>query len=168
MQPLSLFAAQKLFMKLTVEDALSQRISDVSATLDNYLPIISSDQVVLSSAPADMADRNLQSTYPRVCIYSNGLKNNQLEKFRAFSGEIGLVVEIWTSSDLADQVDQWIHFYVEAVAEILQSNIGDWGDGMFYPGSYDVQFYAPKSGGLGFVEAAKLTLNVHASLEWSQ
>ena len=62
------------------------------------------------------------------------------------------------------QVDQWIHFYVEAVTNILQTNIGDWGDGMFYPGAYEIQLTPPKTGGLGFVQSAKLTFNLNASV----
>ena len=61
------------------------------------------------------------------------------------------------------QVDQWIHFYVESVADILQTSVGDWGDGVFYPGAYEVQFNSPKAGGLGFVESAKLSLSVNVS-----
>jgi hypothetical protein len=111
-----------------------------------------------------LADQNLQLTYPRVCIYSSTLKNSQIEKFRSFSGQVILVADIWASGDLITDVDTWIHFYVEAVTNILQSNTGDWGNGIFYSGAYDVQFQPPKPGGLGFVGAAKLTFALNVSV----
>jgi len=107
---------------------------------------------------------NIQLTYPRVCLYSSNVKNTQFEKFRSFSGQVLLVAEIWASDNLATQADEWIHFYVESVGEILQNNIGDWGDGMFYGGAYNVMFQPPKAGGLGFVESAKLTLSLNVSV----
>ncbi len=163
MTPLSLLAAQKLLTRLTTGDALQQQIALVGAGLGVPVPPISGDQIVLSSAAPDLADKNIRLTYPRVCVYSGSVKNTQIEKFRAFSGQVGLVAEIWSSADLITQVDQWIHFYVESVAEILQNSIGDWGDGVFYPGSYEVLFNPPKAGGFGFVESAKLMLGLNVS-----
>ncbi len=164
MTPLTLLAAQKLQSKLTSSNALEQQIELIAEALNVSIPPIPVQQVLLSSAPADLGDRNLDFSYPRVCIYSAGIKNSQFEKFRSFSGQVALVAEIWASADLVGQADQWIHFYVEGVSSILRMNIGDWGDGMFFAGAYEVQFQAPKAGGLGFVESAKLTMSLNASL----
>jgi hypothetical protein len=164
MTPKSLLAAQKLSEKLMAANALQQQITALAAASSLTVPTITTGQVVLSSASPELGDMNIQLTYPRVCIYSNNLKNTQFEKFRSFSGQVSLVAEIWASDNLATQADAWIHFYVESVGEILQSNIGDWGDGMFYGGAYDVVFQPPKPGGLGFVESAKLTLSLNVSV----
>lgn len=164
MTPLSLATAQKLLAKLTATNLLGQQIAALSATSLSPVPSITADQVFLSSSSLEMADRNLQMSYPRVCVYTSSIKNTQLEKFRSFSGQVGLVAEIWASADLITQADEWIHFYVDGVADILQSNIGDWGNGVFYSGAYEVQFQPPKAGGLGFVESAKLTFSLNVSL----
>lgn len=164
MIPKSLLAAQKLSAKLTTANALQQQITALAAQSGITAPTITSEQVVLSSASPELLDMNIQLTYPRVCLYSSNVKNAQVEKFRLFSGQVSLVAEIWASDNLATQVDEWIHFYVEGVGEILQNNIGDWGDGMFYGGAYDVVFQPPKVGGLGFVESAKLTLSLNVSV----
>jgi hypothetical protein len=50
-----------------------------------------------------------------------------------------------------------LHYYTEALASILQANQGDWGDGFFFSGLYDVQLQQPKAGGFGFVNSAKVT-----------
>ena len=164
MTPLTLLAAQKVQSKLTSGHALEQQIDAIAAALNVTIPALPPQQVLLSAAPAVLGDRNLDLGYPRVCIYSESIKNSQFEKFRSFSGQVVLVAEIWASADLIGQADQWIHFYVEGVSSILRMNIGDWGDGIFFPGAYEVQFQAPKAGGLGFVESAKLTMSVNASV----
>ncbi|MDQ2843303.1 MAG: hypothetical protein M3Y72_20150 [Acidobacteriota bacterium] len=157
-------AANKLLQKLNTGSALQQQITQIAKALQPAIPTITAGQVVLSSAAPDLADKNMQMAYPRVCIYSSNSKNTQIEKFRSFSGSVSLVAEIWASANLVNQTDEWIHFYVEAVAEILQLNSGDWGDGMFYSGAYEVQFQPPKAGGLGFVQSAKLTFSLNVSV----
>jgi hypothetical protein len=110
-----------------------------------------------------MNDRDIQFTYPRVCLYTAGIKNTQMEKFRSLSGSLTAVTDVWASGNLIGDIDRWIHFYVEAITNILQRSIGDWGDGIFFPGVYDVQFQPPKVGGLGFVQAARISFNLNVS-----
>ena len=157
MLPLTLLVAQKFSSLLTTSSALQQEITSIGTACNVILPVISPDQVVMSSASPQIGDKDIELTYPRVCLYSNGLKNTQVEKFRSLSGTLAVVAEIWASGDLVSQTDQWIHFYVEAVTDILRQNIGDWGDGVFFAGTYDVQFQAPAAGGLGYVQSAKVT-----------
>jgi|SRR5579884_2638913 len=168
MIPLSLQAANKLLSRLTTGvyagDDLASTIAAMGAALGTAVPAISAAQIVISSAPSDIADKNMQLTYPRICIYSSGISNTQIEKFRSFSGQVSLVAEIWSSAEFVTQSDTWIHIYTEAVAELLQQSTGDWGDGMFFSGVYDVQFTAPQVGGLGFVQSARLGLAVGVSL----
>src|SRR5690348_995957 len=164
MTPLSLLAARTFLSKVTDADALQQQIAAISTGMMVSVPPIPSERVVLSSIPAELADNNVQLSYPRLCIYSSSLRNSQVEKFRSFSGQVILVAEIWASGDLITEVDTWIHFYVEGLANILRSNTGDWGNGIFYSGAYDVQFQPPKQGGLGFVEAAQLTFALNVSV----
>ena len=161
--PVTLLAAQKVLELLTGANALGQQISTLALEANVSVPTIAPGDVVLSSVSPDIGDKNLQLTYPRVCLYSSGLKNTQVEKFRSLSGMVAVVVEIWASGNMVTQSDQWIHFYVEAVTDILRSDIGDWGDGIFFSGAYDIQFQQPKAGGFGFVQSAKVTCNLNVS-----
>ena len=70
---------------------------------------------------------------------------------------------IAATSDLLAQVDQWIHFYVEAVSTILQENRGDWGDGLFYSGAYEVEVKPPQAGGSGFLQVARVSCELGVS-----
>jgi hypothetical protein len=163
MLPITLLAAQKIFNLLTGANALGQQISLLALEANVNVPAMTASEVVLSSVAPDIGDKNVQLTYPRICLYSSGLKNDQAEKFRSLSGTVAVVAEIWASGNMVTQSDQWIHFYVEAVTEILRRNIGDLGDGMFFSGMYDIQFQQPKAGGFGFVQSAKVTCNLNVS-----
>jgi hypothetical protein len=163
MLPLTLLAAEKVSNLLTTQNALEQQIVTIASSCNLNVPSITPTQVILSSAGADIGDSNIQLTYPRICLYSGGMRNMQTERFRSLSGSITVAAEIWASGNLVTDTDQWIHFYVEAVTDILRQNIGDWGDGIFFSGIYDVQFQAPRPGGLGFVQSAKVTSNLIVS-----
>ncbi|HEY7306509.1 MAG TPA: hypothetical protein VH601_20455 [Bryobacteraceae bacterium] len=164
MLPLTLLASQKVANLLIQEGALQKQIDAISAQAGIQIPAINSAQIVISSVAPDLADRDIQLSYPRVCLYSNVVKNAQTEKFRSFSGAVGVVAEAWASGNLVTQTDEWIHYYVEAITTVLRTNVGDWGDGMFFSGRYDVKFQQPKTGGLGFVESAAIMCSVEASL----
>jgi hypothetical protein len=163
MLPLTILAAQKLSDLLTKEDALEQTIHALAVSSGVTLPGITSTGVVLSSASAEIADKDFQLTYPRICLYSTAVKNTQIEKFRSLSGIVSVTAELWASANLLQDTNQWIHFYVEAVTNIVRQSIGDWGDGIFFSGVYDVQFQPPKVGGFGYVESAKITCNLNVS-----
>lgn len=163
MLPLTILAAQKVSELLTNGNALEQQINAVAATSNLTLPAITSRGVVLSSASAEICDKDFQLTYPRICLYSTAVKNTHIEKFRSLSGTVSVTAEVWASANLLQDTDQWIHFYVEAMTNILRQSIGDWGDGIFFSGVYDVQFQPPKVGGFGYVESAKVTCSVNVS-----
>lgn len=163
MLPLTILAPQKVLNLLTAANALQQKVETIAGSTNIILPVITSAQVVLSSAPPNMGDEDLQLTYPRVCVYSAAVKNTQIEKFRSLSGTISVTAEVWASGNLISETDQWIHYYVEGVTEILRQNIGDWGDGMFFSGMYEVQLQAPKVGGFGYVESAKVICSLNVS-----
>jgi hypothetical protein len=163
MLPLTLLATNKIMNLLTLNDALSQAVNASAAAAGQEVAPLNSAQVINSFVGPDMGDLDLQLTYPRVCIYSSQIVNNRREKFRAFSGVAALSLDVWSSASLEQQTEAALHFYVGAVAGILQINIGDWGDGFRYSGIYEVRIQPPKVGGAGFVQCAKLTCNLEVS-----
>ena len=87
MLPLTILAAQKFSDLLTIGNALPQQITQAAIACNANVPVITAEQVLLSSASSEIADSNIQLTYPRVCLYSSGVKNTQLERFRSLSGK---------------------------------------------------------------------------------
>lgn len=163
MLPLTILAVQKILNLLNSGNALQQEIESISSSTNTIVPLITPAQVVLSSTAPDMADEDLQLTYPRICLYSIALKNTLIEKFRSLSGTLSVMAEVWASGNLVSETDEWIHYYVEALTNILRQNIGDWGDGIFFSGIYEVQLQAPKVGGIGYVESAKISCVLNVS-----
>ena len=163
MLPLTLLTAQQTASVLNADNALQQQLTAMGNACNTSIPPLAPGQIVLSSASPDVGDKDVQLTYPRICLYSAGLKNTQAEKFRSLSGSVTVVAEVWSSANLVNETDQWIHFYVEAMTSVLRGQIGDWGNGIFFSGMYEVQFQPPKSGGLGYVQSAKVTLIFNVS-----
>jgi len=163
MLPLTLMAANKVLNLLTVSDALSTTISLNAAASGMEVPALGTGQIFGSFISPDIADLNLDLTYPRVCVYASHVANNQREKFRRFSGVVSVTVDVWSSDSLEQTTELALQFYVDGVADILQANLGDWGDGLRYSGAYGVHIQAATKGGLGFVQLARMTCALDAT-----
>ncbi len=163
MLPLTLLATNKLLNLLTVNDALSQAIGSNAALNAINVPDLATQQIISSYVSPDIGDLNLQLTYPRVCVYTSQVLNNQREKFRAFSGTVTVIADVWSSDALEQPAELALHFFVDGITGILDANLGDWGDGFRYSGVYGVQINTPKLGGLGFVQLARVTCNLHVT-----
>ncbi len=163
MLPLTLLATNKLLNLLTVNDALSKAISSNAASSGVDVTPLGTQQIISSYVNPDMGDLNLQLTYPRVCIYASQVANNQREKFRAFSGTVSVTADVWSSASLEQPVETALHFYIEGIAEILQANLGDWGDGFRFSGVYGAHLQPPQVGGLGFVQLGRVTCDLHVT-----
>lgn len=160
MTPLTLQVAQAVAEILNSQSALQNAIANVQLSDSIALPMIPPTQVILSSASSAMTDLRQQIGYPRVSIYVPRVANTLLEKFRSLSGTVAVALTIAASAQLVEQVEQALHFYLEIVTGILRDNTGDWGNGLFFAGAYDVQVQAPETGGSGFVQTASITCNV--------
>ena len=145
-QPLTIRAAQKLSDLMTKNDALQRSIASMNSSGKPSIPAITAAQIFLTAAGPEIWDRDVQLGYPRVCIYGGGFKNTQREKFTSLSGTLSLFAELWASGNLLGEPESWIHYYVEAFTDILTKNKGDWGDGVLFPGNFDVQLQPPRSG----------------------
>ncbi len=74
-----------------------------------------------------------------------------------------VIADVWSSDALEQPAELALHFFVDGIAGILDANLGDWGDGFRYSGVYGVQLHAPRLGGLGFVQLARVTCNLHVT-----
>ena len=160
MIPMTIAAAQKAWTLLTATDAMSAQVSALATSAGIAVPAIPADQVYVSSASTGMAELEQEPGYPRVALWSSRLKNTQIEKFRSVSGTVTVTAEIAATAELIGDVDTWIHYYVEALTTVLSNNRGDWGEGAFYGGGFDVEILPPKTGGTGFLQIARINFDV--------
>jgi hypothetical protein len=127
------------------------------------LPTIGAPQVLAQNVAPDIAERTAGVTYPAVYVYCDGMANQLKEKFRTFSGTAKMTIEIRVSHDGIHALGRDLEFYSSAAAEVLDSNRGDWGNGMFYAGGYDVEFGPVKRGGTNFLQVAKINFQLDVS-----
>jgi hypothetical protein len=96
-------------------------------------------------------------------VYCERVSNLLREKYRRFSGTVRMAIEIRDSRDRIEGLEDEVRYYADAVAQVLDSNRGDWGDGVFYPGGYEVTFGPVKQGGKNFLQSAKATFDLEVS-----
>jgi hypothetical protein len=120
-------------------------------------------QVRAQNAAADLVERSSGTQYPAANVYCEKLVNKLTEKFRRFSGTAQMAIEIRHSQDRLDGLQDRLELYTDAAAQTLDASRGDWGDGMFFAGAYEVSYGAVKHGGKNFVQPAKITFEIEVS-----
>jgi hypothetical protein len=120
-------------------------------------------QVRSQNVAPDIAEKANIVTYPLVNVYCEKISNTLVEKFRTFSGTVQMAIELRHSQDQLDGLQDAVELYADAVMQTLNTGRGDWGDGMFYGGAYDVSFGPIKKGGKNFIQVAKVTFEIGVS-----
>lgn len=128
------------------------------------LAAIEPRQIVPQNIAPEAVERSAGVVYPAVYVYCEKLANTLREKFRVFSGTARMAVEVRVSQDRLDGLARKLSLYVEAVTEVLDAQRGDWGQGLFYTGGYDVAFGPTKHGGKNFIQTAKVGFDVQVSV----
>ncbi|MCS7024727.1 MAG: hypothetical protein NZV14_07985 [Bryobacteraceae bacterium] len=121
-------------------------------------------EVKMCNVNTDLAERGV-IRYPVAYLYVERLVNNLAERFRTFSGVVRLVVEVRVSRERVERIEEELLHQVEKVLRVLNLHRGDWGYGVFFGGRYEVSFSAVKPGGKGFIQAARIGIDVNMSVE---
>jgi hypothetical protein len=124
---------------------------------------VAAAQIVATNVASEMAEKTAGARYPAVYVYCAGMTNALKEKFRTFSGKIHMAVEVRVSHDRLEGLDKQAQVYADAVAQVLDAHRGDWGQGMFYTGTYEMEFGPVKRGGRNFIQTAKIQFDVDGS-----
>jgi hypothetical protein len=74
-----------------------------------------------------------------------------------------MAIEIRQSQDRLEGLQDRLELYADAVMQLLNGSRGDWGDGMFYNGEYEVAFGPVRQGGKNFMQVAKVTFEIGVS-----
>ena len=57
-----------------------------------------------------------------------------------------MTIDLRYSSDRVDHVQSMLELYADAVIAVLDVSSGDWGNGMFYGGGFQIVFGSRKAG----------------------
>ena len=120
-------------------------------------------QVRAQNVAADLAERSSTVQYPAVNVYCEKVANKLSEKFRSFSGTVQMAVEVRHSQDALTGLQDTLELYTDSITQMLDGSRGDWDDGMFYAGGYEVALGPVKQGGRNFTQAAKITFQIGVS-----
>ena len=119
--------------------------------------------VVNQNVSFELCERALVVKYPAVYVYVDRVQNLLIEKFRNFSGKVRTVAEVRASQDRIEGLEERLRLYVDAVTQVLDANRGDWGQGMFFTGGYEVKFDPVQHGGRNVLQVAKVIFEVDLS-----
>ena len=159
-QTITRAATDKIIGYLTSETGLSASLAELSdepaMTFDGF-------RVHASNAAPDLAEKTVGAKYPAVYVYCDRLFNTMTEKFRRFSGRVQAVVDVRLTLHRLETLSETVELYVDAVVDVLARSRGDWGDGLFYAGKYEVVFAPVKHGGKNFLATAKVVFDIEVS-----
>jgi hypothetical protein len=155
----------KLIGILASSSGIAGALAALSSQQGLVLPAISPHQIIAQNVAPELSERSTVSKYPLIYIYCSKMVNDLREKFRKFSGDVQMVVETRVSQDRLEQIETHLQAYVDAIAEVLDNSRGDWGDGVFYSGGYEVTFGSVKQGGRNFIQIAKVSFAVEISTD---
>src|SRR5258708_1718464 len=149
---------------LTATDTgVSSAVATLALDSGTDLAPIPNEYIITQNMSFEIAERAGVTKYPVVLVYSDRVRNLLTEKFRNFSGKIRTVAEVRMSQDRIQGLEDQVKLYVDAVTQILDANRGNWGQGAFYAGGYEVTFEPVRQGGKNFLQVAKVTFEVDMS-----
>jgi hypothetical protein len=142
---------------------LTPAVEALAVEMGIVAPPFRADQVRMSNVAPDLVARTTITRYPEVHVYCERSTNSLKEKFRAFSGTVRMVAEARVSHMAVEGIEQSSHLLADAVTDVLDASRGDWGNGMYFGGRYEVEYGPVKPGGKNFLQITKVTFDVEVS-----
>jgi len=158
-------ATSKLQELLTAPSGLNTNLATLAQGESVSLSPVLPNQLFTENVSSDIAERSVEPQYTAVYIYCNKIENALTEKFRSFSGTIEMTIDVRVSQDRLEDIDQASQLYSTGVTQTLDQNRGDWGQGLFFAGRYEVSFGPVKHGGRNFIKSAKISIQLDASVD---
>jgi hypothetical protein len=153
----------KVIQRITGPSGVNSGLAALVDSSSAPAGLLDAAQVRSQNVAADVVERASIVQYPLVNVYCEKISNTLIEKFRTFSGIVQMAIELRHSQDRLDGLQDAVELYADAVMKTLNTGRGDWGDGMFYGGAYDVSFGPVKKGGKNFIQVAKVTFEIGVS-----
>lgn len=155
--------SQKVIDRINAPGGLNALLAALTAGDGLLAAPVEPEQVRGQNVAPDVLERSSTVRYPAVQVYCEKIVNDLSEKFRQFSGKIQMAIELRHSQDKLNGLQDAVELYVDSITQMLDSARGDWGDGMFYAGGYEVTVGALKQGGKNFMQTAKITFQIGVS-----
>ena len=138
-------------------------IAELALESGIQMPFLAPEHLRAENVAPELAEKSVAAKYPAVHVYCEKVSNLLREKFRTFSGKAKLVAEARVSQDRLEGLEQKSQLMADAITAVLDINRGDWGQGMFYTGGYEITYGAVKHGGKNFLQITKVTFEIDIS-----
>jgi hypothetical protein len=158
-------ATSKLLQMMNAPDGLNTNIAELAQAENVSLAPVPAARFFTDNVASDVAEKVVDVKYTAVYVYCAKIVNDLKEKFRTFSGRLQMEIDVRVSQDRLEGIDRTSQLYTDAITQILNHNRGDWGQGLFYAGGYDISFGPVKHGGRNFIKSATVSFQVDASLD---
>jgi hypothetical protein len=155
-------AVNALLTLLQGEAGLGSPASRTGIPLD--LPTAVVNPQVMAQVPAELSE-DASVSYPVIHVYCERVTNQLTEKFSTFSGLVDIVIELRVSDDSPERIGQVTAREIEAVLRLLHLNRGQWADGVYFSGKYEVHFSPVRRGGTSLLQVSRVKLPVHVRLQ---
>jgi hypothetical protein len=163
MNTLGSTATTTVIEMLTGPTGINAGLASLTAPDNQAVGLVDNGHIYPQNVAPDLAERTTQTKYPSVYVYCEKIANTLTEKFRSFSGSLQMVIDVRHSQDRLDGLQNALEFYIDSVTQALDAARGDWGNGLYYSGGYDVTLGAAKHGGKNFAQIAKITFRIEVS-----
>ncbi len=147
------------------DNGLPGAISSLSTASSVSFGPFHKDQIRTLNIAPEIAEKTAPVQYPTVHIYCERVTNSLREKFRRFSGKVRMIAEVRVSHSYLDLVEKKSQLMADAVTEVLDAVRGDWGNGMFYTGGYEISYGTVKLGGKNYIQTTKISFEVDVSAD---
>lgn len=156
-------AATKVIERINAPTGMNAGLAALTAGEGSVAGPVAAAQVRAQNVAADLAEHSAAVRYPLVHVYCEKIVNDLSEKFRSFSGRAQMAIELRHSQDNLNGLQCAVELYADSITQTLDAARGDWGDGMYYTGGYEVALGAVKQGGRKFIQSAKITFQIGVS-----
>ena len=147
---------------LTANPGVAGRVAERLRESNQPVTELAAPRVVEGYAAAELMDRAQGGPYPQISVYCERVRNSLREKFNRFSGTVDLVVEVRHSQDRLEELQPRTQMFSEAVVAVLDDARGDWAEGIYYTGEYEIKFEPVRHGGRNFLQVARVRVPVEA------
>lgn len=114
---------------------------------------------VLKAAPEHL-EKAWGSRYPAVILFCERIRSRPTERLRRFSGEAQVGVEVRVTQDRLEGITDRLHYYSDAVRDVLERSRGCIGPGLYLSGETAVQVDAVRKGGSHFLQSSRILCTV--------
>lgn len=115
--------------------------------------------VVLKAAP-ELVEQAWGGRYPAVHVSCERVKSRPTEKLRRFSGEVQAGIEVRVSQDRMEGITEKVHYYCDAVRDVIERRSGCIGPGLYLSTEATVAIDPVKKGGSHFLQSGRVTCTV--------